>query len=62
MVFDFNDEIDGGYLDQFLSEPTMANVADRVVVMDSAVSSAGYYPSALGFSLWLDWFEQQFGA
>jgi ABC-type Fe3+-hydroxamate transport system substrate-binding protein len=45
----------------FLEEPTVRDVADRFVLMDETVSNAGYYPSALGYYMWLDWFADEFG-
>jgi ABC-type Fe3+-hydroxamate transport system substrate-binding protein len=45
----------------FLDEPTVRGVADRFVVMSEDVSAVGYYPSALGTYLWLDWMIDTFG-
>jgi ABC-type Fe3+-hydroxamate transport system substrate-binding protein len=59
LAFDFGD---GFPFDQtFLEEPTVRDVADRFVLMEETVSNAGYYPSALGYYMWLDWFAEQFG-
>jgi iron complex transport system substrate-binding protein len=59
LAFDYGDGFP--FLDSFLEEPTVRGVADRMVIMPEAVSNAGYYPSALGTYLWLDWMIDTFG-
>lgn len=49
------------FVDSFLEQPTVRGVADRFTIMPQPISDAGYYPSALGYYLWLDWFADTFG-
>lgn len=58
LAFDYGDF---PFVDSFLGQPTVRDVADRIEVMPSSVSDAGYYPSALGYYLWLDWFAETYG-
>lgn len=60
LAFDYGESLP--FDRSFLEEPTVTGVADRFVVMPEVVSNAGYYPSALGRYLWLDWFAERFGA
>jgi len=59
LAFDYGDSFP--FEVSFLEQPTVRDVADRFVVMPEAVSNAGYYPSALGYYLWLDWMIDTFG-
>jgi iron complex transport system substrate-binding protein len=59
LAFDFGENFP--FDETFLEEPTVRDVADRFVLMEETVSNAGYYPSALGYYMWLDWFAQEFG-
>jgi ABC-type Fe3+-hydroxamate transport system substrate-binding protein len=59
LAFDFGENFP--FDQSFLEEPTVRDVADRFVLMGETVSNAGYYPSALGYYMWLDWFAEQFG-
>ncbi|MFT3851782.1 MAG: ABC transporter substrate-binding protein [Ilumatobacteraceae bacterium] len=59
LAFDYGDS--AALLESFLQQPTVRNVAGRFVVMPEAVSNAGYYPSALGYYMWLDWMAKTFG-
>jgi len=43
------------------TRPSLIAHTTPFVVMPEAVSNAGYYPSALGYYLWLDWMINTFG-
>ncbi|MGF1653031.1 MAG: ABC transporter substrate-binding protein [Actinomycetales bacterium] len=60
LALDFDQAADDG-LDDFLAEPAVAPVAERVWVMPPEVTQAAYYPSALGVRLFVHEMQRRYG-
>jgi hypothetical protein len=50
-----------GSTEAFLAQPTVAPVADRVVVLGPDVAGVAYYPSPLGVRLFVHEVQERFG-